>query len=477
MSQESGSHPLTSQHEGEFSNFQNVLTSWADAYPYSIISYVAVKTAKGPRLVFGRILLLPSRVELNAPKFEFETEHIIAARHTSDIRATDTASYLKKAKAGQIPAMDSAMSIELEREISSSVYFDALGSRLFPVPEGIRSPCLVMTGISRWTLLSSSLGTRPLEQLDWELKAAKIPFYNLDELLTYCGLPTLSQIGDSTMLEILASPPGWIDNGSTIRKNEATIDCRIASALDIRKIALGYKIFQKDSVRRESTSGSNLEWKQESDWRIGRCQIAVGEAPLLQAFLSYERVCLHQWWVTDPQKHLNSRHAIHQVFDRNSDILKGILLQPEANKADAFENAVSALFNLLGFSSLNYARLPRLQDSPDIIAVTPNGNIQVIECTLGLLDKGDKLAKLVWRTTQIKEKLALAGHGHLQIQSAIVTPLSRDKVEANLKAASENLIAVICREEIEKLLMQVTLPQNPEKIFQEIKALMPAVSS
>lgn len=193
---------------------------------------------------------------------------------------------------------------------------------------------------------------------------------------------------------------------------------------------------------------------------------------MLQAFLSYADVSLHQWWVRDSQKHLNPRYAIHQVFDEDMKLLKMMLLKPESDKSDTFEGVVSVLYNLLGFSVVSYGRLPKLQEGPDIIAVTPAGKIVVIECTLGLPNKKDKLAKLVQRTTLVKEKLIAAGYGHLQIQAAIVTPLSRNEVVADLEDASKHNIAVICREDIERLLYRVDLFPNPENLFQELGRLV-----
>ena len=175
---------------------------------------------------------------------------------------------------------------------------------------------------------------------------------------------------------------------------------------------------------------------------------------------------------TDPQKHLNPRHAVHQVFDEDMELLKMMLLKPESDKSDAFEGAVSTLCNLLGFSVVNYGRIPKLQKGPDIIAVTPAGKIGVIECTVGLPNEKDKLAKLVQRATLIKEKLTATGYGHVQIQAAIVTPLSRNEVVANLEDASKHNIAVICKEDIEKLLSRVGLPPNPENLFQELRRLV-----
>lgn len=467
--EEANSYPLNDQQEQEFSSFKKFLTLWKDAYQCAVISYVGVKTAQGPRLLFGRVMLEPSRIGITVTKFKFETEHVIAARSVANATWSDVASFLERAKTGGIPSIDSTMILECDRGRNLSVYFAPIHHPL--ITEGPRLPCLVIRGISKHDLLIQATDSR---QLDWELKASDIPFDNLDELSIQCGLPALTQMGDSTVLEIVARSPAWISDKSTIMGSEVRIQCNVANALDVGKIRVGYKVFQKDFVvvDRASVSGSTLEWQQENDIKIGICRVPVGDAPLLQVFLSYAGVCLHQWWVTDPQKHLNPRHAIHQVFDEDMELLKMMLLKPESDKPSAFEGAVSTLYNLLGFSVVNYGRIPKLQKGPDIIVVTPAGKIGVIECTVGLLNKNDKLAKLFQRTTLIKEKLTAAGYGHLQILVAIVTPLSRNEVVADLEFASKHNIAVICKEDIEKLLSRVSLPPNPENLFQELRRLV-----
>ncbi len=467
--EEANSYPLNDQQEQEFSSFENLLTLWKDAYKCAVISYVGVKTAQGPRLLFGRIMLEPSRMGITDTKFKFETEHVIAARSVANATWSDVASFLARAKTGRIPSIDSTAILECDRGRNLSVYFAPIHHPL--ITEGPRLPCLLIRGISKHDLLIQATDSR---QLDWELKASDIPFDNLDELLIQCGLPTLTQMGDSTVLEVVARSPAWISDKSTIMGGEVRIECHVANALDIGKIRVGYKVFQKDSVvvDRASVSGSTLEWQQENDFKIGICRVSVGDAPLLQAFLSYAGVSLHQWWVRDPQKDLNPRYAVHQVFDEDMKLLKMMLLKPESDKSDAFEGAVSTLCNLLGFSVVSYGRMPKLQEGPDIIAVTPAGKIVVIECTLGLPNKKDKLAKLVQRTTLVKEKLTAAGYGDLQIQAAIVTPLSRNEVVADLEDASKHNIAVICKEDIERLLSRVDLPPNPENLFQELRRMV-----
>jgi hypothetical protein len=285
------------------------------------------------------------------------------------------------------------------------------------------------------------------------------------------------QMGESTTLEIVARTPAVVGLNSAINGTEAVIECRVAKALDAGKLRLGYRMFQKDQqIVRASVTGDSFGWRDDKDLKVAFHRIGIGEASVVQAFLSYDRVALHQWWVTDPKTHLNPWQAIHQIFDQDLELLKKMLLKPETDKPYAFEGAVSTLLTLLGFSVANYGRIPKLQKGPDIIAVTPSGHVGIVECTVGLINENDKLAKLVQRTALIKDKLADARYGHLQIQPAIVTPLSREEVAADLPLAGSHGLAVVCKENIETALSQVVFPPNADRVFQDAKKLVPASS-
>lgn len=459
---------MNNQQEQYFSNFESLLSLCAGAYQCAVISYVGLKTAQGTRLLFGRILLEPDRSSVRETAFRFETEHVIAARFVSGATPTNIKSFLAKARNGEILTVDGATNLSIQSDGNLSVFFSPIYHPF--VSEGPRLPSLRVSGTSKHNLIVSVFDFRVL---DWELKAAEAPFESLDELLNQCSLPTQMQIGDSTTLEIVATSPVLISDVSAINGNDAVIKCRLSMALDIEKLRLGYKVLHKDSVQRESVSGTALSWRQEGDIKVGIFRVPVGDASLLQAFVSYAGVSHHQWWVTDPKKRLNPRHAIHQVFDEDLELLRRMLLEPETDKPYEFENAVSTLLNLLGFSVSNYGRIPKLQKGPDIIAISPAGHVGVVECTVGLLGKNDKLAKLVQRLKLISDKLNTAGYKFLQLQAVIVTPLSRNEVTADLETAGKNNITVVGKEDIEAMLRQVNLPLNADRLFENSKTLVP----
>ncbi len=222
--------------------------------------------------------------------------------------------------------------------------------------------------------------------LDWELKAADTPFDSLDELLMRYGLRPINQMGDSASFEIIAKAPGLIENTSRIHNDHAIVDCIVSNDLHTKNLKIGYRLFKQNEVERGKIDGDSIMWISKDEINKGHYELPAVDTAVAQLFLSYEEVAFHQWWITDPDKHLNPRHAIHQLFDRDLKILSELLFPTEADKATDFEFAVSSLLNLLGFTVTNYGRIKKLQEGPDIIIITPAGHIGVVECTLGLLD-------------------------------------------------------------------------------------------
>ncbi len=462
---------LTEHYAREFDKFTAHIAKWKHTYKWAVCQYVAIKGLDGNHLFSGRIVFEPTSQGLNLSPLSFESEHILAERHVFKIEANEIATILEEAKEGRIKIKDKLISLIVKQDNHLSVNFSFVDQSIVneAIYEGFRLPSLRIDGDRKYELLAI-VGD---ELLDWELKATDKPFYNLGDLLMHFGLPAYKQTGDSTSFEVIAKAPGLIENTSRILEDNAIIDCIVASNLNTKKIKMGYRLFKRDEIERGKIDGHLITWILKDEINIGHCEIPAENTSVAQLFLSYEEIAFHQSWIIDPDKHLNPRHGIHQLFDRDLKILSELLFQPDADKATDFEFGISSLLNLLGFTVSNYGRIKKLQDGPDIIITTPAGHIGVIECTLGLLNNKDKLSKLVHRTNAIKEKMLLAGYGHLRIQPAIVTPLSKEAVSADFEKAGKHGIAVICKEDLENFLKQVTLFPNAEKLFEDAIRLIP----
>ncbi|GEM_PF-3374566 len=455
------------RNDKDLMSFTQLLNLWKNIYKYVVVSYLELKTDQGPRLFYGRVLF--SDINLNITDFKFETDHVSAAHFITNVDESIIDTYLLKAKSGEMACFDGDKNHILQKDNYNSTYFiPPLSS------EGMRFPSLRFSGIPKQNLMSKTI---ELRQLDSELKSSPQPFDSFDELLLFCGLPSLNQMGDLTALELIAITPAFVRNDSRINSNKAIIKCMAAKGVDKEKLRLGFRIFKGKQVERGSKVGTAFKWKKEKESLVGTLNMPIKKGSILQTYLSYKDICIYQWWIADPSKLLNPRQGIHETLEKDLESLKTSLTGIVDGRASQFESAVTILLHLLGFSVVNYGRIPKLLDGPDIIAITPQGNIAVIECTVGLLDKKDKIAKLVQRTNLIRIKMKDIGFRHLEIQPAIITPLSREEVKADLETAAKHDIAVICKENIEELLKRVGMPLAPEELFKEAKALVPAMKS
>lgn len=439
-----------------------MVSKWKGAYVCAVQSYVGLKTPQGNRLLlYGKTVFEPFLSGINQTPFSFETEHIFAERFVKALRPDDVSAMIEQAKIGRLNDLAALSPKQMGEPFSdySSSNFHPLVSNCF---------------ISGETRHSIETQAGFPQYLNWEMKSADVPFDSLDELLAHCGLPALDSMAGDTRLEMVAKTPGQIDGRSTITDSKGAIESRVAKTLDVRKLKMGVRAFAKNrDIIRASIKGSQFEWREERDYMVGKCEVQAGDAPVLEAYLSYDGVPLDQSSVSDPTKHLNPRFAIHRLFDPGNDRLPWMLLDAQKDKAQVFEGAVSTLLTLIGFSVTNYGRFPKLQEGPDIIAITPSGGVAIVECTIGLLSQNDKLSKLVQRTQSIREKLASAGYSDMEIQPVSMTLLSRGEVAANLEDAGANGIAVVCKENLEDALKLIELPLDANRFFKDLKKLIP----
>lgn len=452
--------------------FQEMLECWWDAYRVAELSYVAINTSEGKRLLAGRIGLFSTAAELSTLYTNAETEHLCASRIVEPIDGTKLRSIMKALEQGAFPTKRGHVPLLFDE---ASHPIDAFFSRFrHPVIEAVpRLPSLIVYGAPKHELVGRVIDRN---ELDWELRGAKFAFDGLDELLMSCGFPTYDQMNERTTLEAIMVSPAIILDTSAIKGETANVEFRLAKGLDCKKIGLGLKTVRKNSPpKRLEVDCSAISWREAGDFKVGSCGIAVGECLVVRGFLEYDGSALHQWWISDPSKQLNSRRAMHSVFDPDLKALADMLLFPKKDQAHDFEAAVSVLLFILGFSTASTGGASKLKDGPDSLAVSPGGNVAVIECTLGILDKGDKLSKLIQRTEALRKRMVESNQGFIQIQSVVVSPLERTELAADLETAAKNGIAVVCKDELKSLLEMTQFPVDSEQIFEYAKRLIPRI--
>lgn len=449
----------------DFENFVALIEKWKASYVWAIQSCVVAKTDKGKVLLCGKIHFLTSIPKKKCEDFRFASEHIYAARQLSPLTPNNVSQLLQSAKSGRIEIFKESYS--LTQEDSGLRFYLPLGDTAFPLD-------LRISGKSQSHLLYNCGIPR---KVDWELKVSDTPFDSLDQLLEYCDLPQTNMGNRDTALEITADMPASIGDCSTLKDGFATIEYHASKHLEPQKLKLGLQLpIDAMNIQRSSVRGDSIEWKRDGDFKIGTHRIESKDVPVVQAYLSYDGVPIHQRSIADSNVQFNIRYAAHLSVDPDVELLREVLLKRQKNgAAESFEGATATLLTLLGFSTLSYGIMRGFTDGPDIIAFTASKQVVVLECTTEGLNHKDKLAKLVRRTQLVRDEFTKADYRDIQVQPVMATLSKRDEVKGDMKDAARFRIAVLTNENLEAALKQVIQPNRPEHFFEELRQLIPVI--
>lgn len=328
----------------------------------------------------------------------------------------------------------------------------------YPLPQGMNAPLLrIMGRRESWPF--------DIQQLDIELKAAEQPFQTVAELLNEAGLQT--QFREQPTIDLSASIAAEFimsDAESRIDGNIACVSILIADSLDIGNVRLGWRCLQGTTVQqRNSVSGRDIGWSKEKRRLRGTFKFTVPPLSVVQYFLSVGGSLQQEWWIADAAIIYNSRRAAHEAFDPKLTWLTRLLFDPAYQRPDSrkFEEGVSYLLSMLGFRATRYDK--PLDDAPDIIASTTRGDIALVECTTGAIDKEGKLGKLAGRVVAVRQRLAASNHQSTRVLPVIVTALNREQISVDLEQAQKLGIAVLTSEDLSSALPRTQYQNDPHQ--------------
>lgn len=142
-------------------------------------------------------------------------------------------------------------------------------------------------------------------------------------------------------------------------------------------------------------------------------------------------------------------------------------LPPKGRAADDFEAAISWVLWALGFAPANFGLNNKTRDSFDTVLTTPNGDIVVVECTLGLLRAESKLSKLAARVAGLKQVLDNSNMAHIRILPVIITAMTLEQVRVDVEAAKSSGILVLTKEDLERAQTEIMRLPNANSLFED----------
>lgn len=440
--------------EDNLRNFFDAIEPWESGYQNNSFTYVAVRRVNGFVLAQGMLWLHSSSSQI--PFTTFESENV---------------------RAGHFKLSEASKTFrDMIRDLANGEISTPQGQLFFPpVSPGHKASFTplhpsALQAQSRVNVLKITGDRQPLisgpSVLDWELRSSAVPFDSIQELLQEYGLGGL--FSDSITVEVVATAVmGFDGDQSKISGEKAGITIRLANTLDTSKAAVGYREINQGKINRGVLTGAQFAWTQSDRMQTGRFDLDVRKASILHCYAIYNGVAQTHWYISDPTTSQNPRRVIIESFDSGLTILGEFLGRAHSRGHDArdFEVAVAWLFWMLGFSTLHLGSTTRTKDFSDLVIVTPQERIAVVECTTGLLRADSKLPKLVARHAALRQRLDQSNNKHLKLLPVMVSPLPRLELQADLEQAERLGVLVLAREQLEPLLLATLLPSNPDELF------------
>lgn len=434
-------------------------------YKYRIVSYLLQKDYGIPRIVLGRVFYdyLPPKADTS---FRFESKSFKAGVIVEEItRETSLDSFLAR------------LDLRIDGDIAS---FKSPRNGHVTVWRHLGDPDALLTGnyMSQPSItLSCDDGNRfmlsHLQSLEFkeELKVHESPYHDLNELLGRVGLSHLMQSSGDPTIEVVAAqvthvvePPVFDDRGCSV--------FLVAPAqIEISTIRLGFRVIGESIQRGLSTIEKDHDLPQEGAIKL-TARVASDDAAYVQLFVSVNGDLMHQLWSANPKKSLNLIAAAYRHIDSELAILKKLLFEP-GNKSRDFELGITYLLELLGFHALHFGGFKQLENTVDLIAITPQRKILLVECSTDIESAQGKLGKLVNRASKIQEWLDSVSIKPESMQCAFVTTKAKHELVGDIGYAADHKIAMIYREDIMTVVEGINGPQNPEDVFMRIVQMVP----
>ena len=311
--------------------------------------------------------------------------------------------------------------------------------------------------------------------LDWCLRAANKPYDGLNELSTDFGMGGI--IERSTSLEAVVHGVIAVDLRNQVVADRATIGILAPRGLDRSKISLGYRVLSKNVVVDRATLDSDdLVWHEEDVNSIGSTEISVPLASVVNCFACYADVTYHSGWIVDPTLAQNARRSAYERFDPGLQVLTESLLPTEKRQSRDFESAVTCLMWMLGFNTCHLGGTKTLQDGPDILGMTAQGHVIVVECTIGALKADTKMIKLISRASAVRDRLSKSGHTHLRVLPVMVTALPHSEIAAETDDAKSHGVYVLAGDDLPKAIDRTHVSPHADELFLEAEQSLKAMT-
>ncbi|WP_333992022.1 hypothetical protein [Burkholderia cepacia] len=458
--------PFPPHEQQKLDEFSSLYAACADAYKHANFSFIAIDGPNGLELAQGHINHPVGSQPL--PELTVKTPTICGCSLPLSELGIDYLGLITALRSEGIetPAGCVRFGNHESPHNSFSVYLEKFPSNFYtPLAHPLRLS--ISTG--------SHVFQNRLAEFQSDLRSGVMPYDSIVELAAELNLYPLRW--DTCCLDVTAQGIVAVDLGdrARIQNGVAHLGILVAKEVDRTQVRLGYRVQAPNSkaTERGSFDSSQLTWSDDGDYAaVGSVDIKVPKGSVIQGFASYKDRWVHQGWIVDPDNSANVRRSMHEVFDPELEGTRKSLFDAKSHKQDArvLEAGVGNLMFMYGFA-VNPLSSHFTTDAADLLAVSPNGNAAVIECTTGAINNNGKLSKLLARAAALLEKLEQTGNPHLKVLPVVVTTMKREALTDEELASSKGIYVATC-EDLERLANESIIPRNADQAFESLWSLV-----
>jgi hypothetical protein len=300
------------------------------------------------------------------------------------------------------------------------------------------------------------------------LRTAAHPFDGIDDLCSWLNLSDPRQSGKACgiNLRVLPAIDVFIDTDN-LEGNIFSLRLESHFKVATKNVGLAIREFPGNGIATRQQIAPSIKWeKSKNKRRIGTVKTSLQNADSVLTMLSVNGLTVRRHWFVDQSKAVNPRYVAMQLFDRELRYLRQCVLldSSEVSKNDSarFEKGISSLFFLLGFAPGDQLET----DAPDLIMMSPNGRVVLVECTVKISDFRNKLEKIASRRRELTQKLESTGH-NLGVDALLVCGSQRAQISVDQKHLNDSEVTLFTREDIEQAFFRIRNPVSPDDLLKE----------
>lgn len=450
-----------------FEDFANIGRKWANLMRYTNRIAFAIRSDKGWLLQYSFIAFSP--FEILTHTAVIETPSIFVGREISAIDQNIAGSIFESTLTDTASICLMGNTYELPGKGQSTIqYYKPMCLPRMAGPQ--RLPSVLSTRGP-----SGLLSYPTIESLELELRAHEMPYDNFQELYNDFGIQgSAHDLGGmkSQRTEIILAPPAFLEKVE-LKAGHLTIGVKASRSINPDRLSISLKLIRiKDHPVERIKIEAGMVWSENKDEIIGSFHKTVPDIGLVQVFLVYDGDFVGSMWARDNSLAFSARSTIHKLIDTNSQFVRKFF-----DDRNTFEENVTALLSLLNLDCLFYGRIAALKDAPDILAISQQNHLYVVECTTGDINSKGKLRKLYERTNDLRRQLNNSPYQPREILAVVITSiLERETLNSSDELRAYG-ISLVAREGIERLLGQIEAPPLADQLFASALASIPKAVS